>query len=219
MIKVGLTGNRFSGKDRVTKLFGQISIPVFHADIILKFIIQYNLEFGRRIKSKMDPSIYDAKGQLDPSKIDSDKFNQIINIVQPELFRVYQKFQLNQKNKSIYTIFHSSILFERDWYKDMDFNISVFSPRQDRIKRAKDNTDLPTEIIYDLVSKEMDELDKNKLSTYIIHNYDDAIDITKQVDNIDQQIIDRYLRSEHTKKTDSVSSAVNKKIQTKIYPL
>ena len=37
MIKVGLSGNRYSGKDRVSTLFSQISIPVFEADIIMNY--------------------------------------------------------------------------------------------------------------------------------------------------------------------------------------
>ena len=44
MIKIGLTGNRYSGKDRVCKIFEQISIPVFQADVVLKFIINHNFE-------------------------------------------------------------------------------------------------------------------------------------------------------------------------------
>ena len=42
MIKVGLSGNRYSGKNRVVAMFKQIGIPVFEADVILKFILQHN---------------------------------------------------------------------------------------------------------------------------------------------------------------------------------
>jgi len=43
MIKVGLSGNRYSGKTAVSKMFKQIGIPVFDADIVLKFIIGHCL--------------------------------------------------------------------------------------------------------------------------------------------------------------------------------
>ena len=39
MIKVGLSGNRYAGKDAVSRLFEQIRVPVFDADIVLKFIL------------------------------------------------------------------------------------------------------------------------------------------------------------------------------------
>jgi dephospho-CoA kinase len=44
MFKVGLTGNRYSGKDTVASLFNKISIPVFDADVIVKFLINHNFE-------------------------------------------------------------------------------------------------------------------------------------------------------------------------------
>jgi dephospho-CoA kinase len=51
MIKVGLTGNRFSGKDTVCKLFEQIGVPVFNADVVLKFILNYNYEINYKIRN------------------------------------------------------------------------------------------------------------------------------------------------------------------------
>jgi len=53
MVKIGLTGNRYSGKDRTARLFEQITIPVFHADIILKFILNHNFEMQHKLKPKL----------------------------------------------------------------------------------------------------------------------------------------------------------------------
>lgn len=200
MIKVGLTGNRYSGKDRIAKLFEQISIPVFNADVVLKFILQYNLEIDKRIKIELGHTAYNLSGYLDPQKFNStEKFNRLIDIVEPELFKAYEKFQLKKAKDSVYTIFHSSILFERDWNKKMDYNITTFAPKVERIKRANSQEPaLLTQVLYGLMANEVDDLEKNKLSTYIVHNYADAIDITKQVDNIDQQLIDKFLKSEQT---------------------
>ena len=199
MIKVGLTGNRYSGKDRVTKMFEQISIPVFHADVILKFILQYDLALDKEIKIQLGQSVYDTNGRLDPQKFDnSEKFNRLIDIVEPALFQAYERFQL-KNTQSIYCIFHSSILFERGWDKKLDQTITVFAPKSEKVKRVQlVEPMLLTSTIYDLMSKEIDDLDKNKASTYIIHNYSDATDITRQIDNIDQQIIDKYLKAEQT---------------------
>ena len=52
MIKVGLSGNRYSGKTAISKMFKQIGIPVFDADIVLKFIIGHCLETNRIIKAR-----------------------------------------------------------------------------------------------------------------------------------------------------------------------
>jgi hypothetical protein len=49
---------------------------------------------------------------------------------------------------------------------------------------------------------EMDDLQKNKLSTYIIHNYEGAEEILgeirEQISKLDKKIVDKYLIKEHT---------------------
>ena len=41
MLEIGLTGTRYSGKSTVGKVFNQIHIPVFDADTVLKFILNF----------------------------------------------------------------------------------------------------------------------------------------------------------------------------------
>ena len=48
MIKVGLSGNRYSGKDEICNIFRKLTIPVFEADTVLKFIIDQRIEFVDR---------------------------------------------------------------------------------------------------------------------------------------------------------------------------
>ena len=195
MFKVGLTGNRYSGKDTVASLFNKISIPVFDADVIVKFLINHNFEMDYKIKNKIDKSFF-KNDQLDLSKLTGPILDQIIDIVEYELFDAYKKYQLKNTN-SIYTVFHSSILFERDWNKKMDYSISVFSPVSDRVERCQEISDYKLTDIYNLCQREMKDLSKNSLSDFVIHNYNDDInpfgDILTQVNKIDQKIIDKYL--------------------------
>jgi hypothetical protein len=51
----------------------------------------------------------------------------------------------------------------------------------------------------------MDELKKNSLSDFVIHNYnEDSVfgDILTQVNRVDKSIIDNYLKGKMTKKID-----------------
>jgi len=198
MIKVGLTGNRYSGKDTVASLFKKISIPVFDADVIIKFLINHNFEMDYKIKKKIDSSFF-KNDRLDLSKLTGPVLDQIIDIVEYDLFDAYKKYELKNMN-SIYTVFHSSILFERDWNKKMDFTISVFSPTSDRVERCQKESDLKLADIYNLSQREMKDLSKNSLSDYVIHNYNDEInpfgDILTQINKIDQRLIDNYLSIE-----------------------
>ena len=203
MIKIGLSGNRYSGKNRVVNIFKQIGVPVFEADVILKFILQHNYELQAEISDRVGHK-YFTDGQLNPQKvINSGVFSQIIEVVEPELYRAWERFQ-QKNNKAIYCIFHSSILFEREWNKAMDKNITVFAPFSDRVDRCKYLTNKSVPSIYNLVSTEMDELEKNKLSDWVIHNYNNDStyygDALKQVNEIDKKIIDDFLKSKMTTK-------------------
>jgi dephospho-CoA kinase len=212
MIKVGLSGSRYSGKNRTIKVFKQIGVPVFEVDVILKFILNYNEELIDLIKVKIGGQ-YFTKDELDFKKIkDKDVFDKVLKVVEYDLFKAYNKF-IEKNDKAIYTIFHSSILFESNWYKKMDLNITVFSPKTDRIKRCKYKTNNGLMLINDLAKTEMDSLDKNVLADYTIHNYNDVSisfgDILKQVDTIDMKIIDKYLINENSKKLSTFPVAMN----------
>lgn len=193
MLYIGLTGNRYSGKKRISKLFKQIHIPVFDADTVLRFAIHYNTEINENIKSELGDYYFDF-GLLNMKKVIKDgKFKEVIKFYEEDLFKAYNRFNIKNKN-SIYTIFKSSLLFELGWDKKMDSNITVFAPSNVRINRCKFHTEQSMSEIYKLVKTEMDDLDKNKKSDYIIHNYEPN-DTLNEICKIDRVIIDRYLYS------------------------
>lgn len=202
MIKVGLSGNRYSGKTRVANLFKQIGIPVFDADTVLRFILNYNWELLAEIKHELGSEIFQGDYLNFREIKNPEVFNNVLKLVEPDILRAYDRF--NKKQNSIYTIFHSSILFERGWDKNMDRSISVFSSHTDRISRCKQLTKMGLLVINDLSKTEMDPLEKNRLSDYTIHNYNDETsafgDTFNQVCKVDQKIIDTYLFNEATKR-------------------
>lgn len=206
MIKVGLSGNRYSGKNRVAKLFNQIGVPVFEADVILKFIINNNFDLQGEISDRIGRDCFDKDGVLDHNRIISNAaFSKILDVVEPDLYRSWTKF--TKKNyKSIYCVFHSSILFERNLNEAMDINISVFSSHTDRVDRCRYITNKSISSIYEISKREIDELEKNKLSNFIIHNYNTESDFygdtLTQVNKIDKQIINDYLKGEITSKKE-----------------
>lgn len=211
MLKVGISGSRYSGKDRTVKVFKQIGVPVFEADIILKFILNYNEELIDLIKIKIGGQ-YFTKDELDFRKIkDKDTFDKVLEVVEYDIFKAYKVF-IKKHDKALYTIFHSSVLFESDWYKKMDKNVCVFSPKTDRIKRCKYKTNNGLMLINDLAKTEMDSLDKNELSDYVVHNYNDVSvfgDILKQVDIIDMKIVEGYLYSKNMEKVSTFPVAID----------
>lgn len=202
MIKIGLSGNRYSGKTRVANLFKEIDIPIFDADTILRFILNYNCELLGEIKEELGNEIFQGDCLNFREIKKPEVFNNILKMIEPDIFRAYDRF--NKKQKSIYTIFHSSILFETGWYKNMDSSINIFTSHTDRISRCKSITKMGLLQINDLSKTEMEQLEKNRLSDYIIHNYNDETsafgDTFNQVCKVNQKIIDSYLFNETSKK-------------------
>jgi len=196
MIKVGLSGNRFSGKDTISQIFRNVSIPVFDADVIVKFVLNYNYELIGEIIERLGTDYVLKDYRLDLNLISRNKkFSEVLKIIEKDIFKAYQKFEDKNKN-SIYTIFNSSILYEAGWQNKMDTNITVYAPFIDRVERGKsvlrgqyhDRTTINT-----LLSSEMDELTKNGKADHVIHNYNE-FNIQKQVMDIDQIIIDNYIK-------------------------
>lgn len=203
MIKIGLTGNRYSGKDTVANLFEQIKVPVFNADVVLKFILNFDINVNKDILDNYGEYIFTGPdSMIDPKKIRSKKdFNKLVDFADFELKRAYERFRLENK-QSVYVIFHSSIIFERGWEKDMDYTINVFAPKDVRSLRCEKITKQSSYNISELMKGEMDDLVKNKFSDYTIHNYPSATiafgDLCDQVNRIDQKIIDKYLIKEQS---------------------
>lgn len=203
MIKIGLTGNRYSGKDTVANLFEQIKIPVFNADVVLKFILNFDINVNKDILDNYGEYIFTGpESMIDPKKIRSKKdFDRLVNFADFELKRAYERFRLENR-QSVYTIFHSSILFERGWDKDMDFSVNVFAPSEVRSERCAKITKKSLHAISELMKGEVNELQKNSSADYIIHNYEKAYsimgDVCDQVNKIDQRIIDKYLIKEQS---------------------
>ena len=186
MIKVGLTGNYYSDYELISKNFANRGIPIFDADIVLKFILHYSQEVISKIKIKYGNNIFNM-GLIDLTKFNStDKFNGLLDIIQLDLMTSYEKWRLKNLNAK-YTIFKSSFLFERNINESMNYTISVFKPKNDRVSIALSNTEIPISEIYDIVDSEIDELVKNQKSNYIIHNYIDTLDI--QISSIHSNLI------------------------------
>lgn len=195
MIKVGLSGNRFSGKTEICNMFRRLSIPVFDADVVLRFIIHHDMSVNKQIRDKLS-ELYGTSGNyVSPSFARTKEEIDIILLhAQHDLFRAYETF--SEKNKSsIYTIFKSSVLFEREWNKLMNYNISVFAPKITRMERFKESTKKKVSDVAFILKNEIDDLDKNKMANFVVHSYKGR-DIRKQVHEIDQFVIDSYLAQE-----------------------
>jgi len=178
MIKVGLTGSKFSGKNFVIKEFRNQNIKVFDADIAIKYLLNYNIEVIYAVQRKFgDKSVENL--YINKSYFSTDsKMRQLLTLIESELFTIWQNYLDKNKNEP-YVIFKCSCLIEMRWHKKFDKIINVFCKPQTAKDRnyflfKKTNTK-----IYDL-TKEMDIYEKAQFANIQIHNYE-PMNIPKQV--------------------------------------
>jgi dephospho-CoA kinase len=208
MLEIGLTGCRYSGKSSVSKLFRKIGVPVFDADTVLKFILNFRTYVDEPIKSNVGSFVYTA-GFLDPTAFVTDSiFDRTVDVVEFELFQSWETFKMKHKDKP-YIIFESSILFERKWENKFNKIISVFAPKEERVYRAKMETDMRVDYIWSSLDKEIPDLEKNSNSHYIIHNYENGPDILKQINHIDTKLIDMYIENDKGIKRKQLKKSVS----------
>jgi len=188
MLKVGITGNLFSGIDHVCEEFQKRGIKIFDADIALKFILNYREDVTRNIRIQLGESVF-SHGALDPNKFNTtEKFDRLLDLAQYDLMKCYETWRLKNREHS-YTLFKSNILFERKFDKSMNFIINVFKPRDIRAHDMMESTGMSLIEIDNLFSTELNELTKNQDSTYIIHNYEDSfLSMEDQVKSTDDRI-------------------------------
>jgi dephospho-CoA kinase len=187
MLKIGITGNIYSEHQEIAKQFYNIGVPLFDADVVIKFILNYRQDYINLIRKKIGNHIF-YHNYLEPSKISYYDFNIILDLIKGEIFNSYEKWRLKYKN-NYYTIFLCSVLFEKEWNEHMNFNINVYKPESMRISNYKKNHYYFNQSLF---NNEMPDADKNVIANWVIHNYPTSHDtVLTQIKKINNNIISR----------------------------
>lgn len=173
MLKVGLTGGIGSGKTTVSRVFADKNFIIFNSDDIAKNIIKTDIEtkksiinfFGSKSFNGIDlNSIYISEVIFsDPKKLDL-----LNSIVHPKVFEKFKKFV--KKNLKSKILVESAILFESNFYKLMDYNILLKSPKIERINRIINRDNLSRKKIEKIMNVQWSDKKKINLATFVIEN-------------------------------------------------
>lgn len=191
MLKVGLTGNFGSGHQEILKIFQDAGTPIFDADLVIKWILNHDKESIQELKRAYGDSVY-SYGVINLLKFDSNKkFEKLLDVISPKLFEIYENFRL-RKNKFAYTLFVSSVLFEKEWNEKMNYTIHIFKPQITRKKDLIKKSSMDISMVEFILENEMCEFVKNAEANFIIANYaENSKDekIIKQINQIHSNLI------------------------------
>lgn len=185
-MKIGVTGNFWSGHRDIIKYFEDKLVPVFDADLLFKFLINYDLPTMKLIKKRFGESAY-KYGLVDMKYFDSNKkFEDLYELIKPKI-RVLWHNWIQMNRTKPYTVFLSSILFEVGLDKECDRTVNVFKNSKERRDLLMKKTCMPLATIDNILSAELSENFKSKKADFVIHN-NSADEFQREVSNFHIQI-------------------------------
>ena len=173
MLKIGLTGGIGSGKTKVSKIFAEKGYKIFNSDEIAKIIIKNDYSVKNSIINFFGTNSYigdDLNSRYISEIIYSDKvkLNYLNSLVHPMVFHQFEMFLKSNLNSKI--LVESAILFESNFYKMLDDNILLISPKADRISRIIKRDNINRSEIEKIMSVQWSDKKKISLATYVIEN-------------------------------------------------
>ena len=174
MLKIGVTGGIGVGKTYVSNIIEKMGYPVFYADQTAKDLVKSDYKLIESIKKEFGHDIF-LNEKIDSKKLsnivfgDSNALNKLNSIIHPFVFEKFAEWCKNQKNQKI-VFKEAAILFESRSHLDLDKVICVSADKKIRIDRIKLRDGRSENEINQIISKQMDQQEKEKLSDFIIKN-------------------------------------------------
>jgi dephospho-CoA kinase len=170
---VGLTGGIGSGKTTIAKMFEELGVPLYYADIEAKKLMHSSAILRKKIIALMGADAYSNedlnRGYI--AKIvfnDRKKLEQLNALVHPEVENHFKKW-LGLQNAA-YVIQENALIFENNKQGHFDSIIAVTAPFEKRIERVMKRDDVTKQQVLDRIDNQIDDDYKVKHATFVINN-------------------------------------------------
>jgi dephospho-CoA kinase len=191
---VGLTGGIGSGKTTVAKMFEELGVPIYIADVEAKKLVNRSKIVRRKLVALFGEQAY-VDNKINRAFVadkifnNKDLLNKMNQIVHPKVASHFKRW-LN-KQDSHYVIKEAAILFENGSYKHLDAIITVTAPVEERIKRVTKRDNSNKDKVLAIIKNQWDDNKKIELSNYVIENT--TLENTqKKVIEIHQDILKKF---------------------------
>ena len=192
MIRIGITGGIGSGKSTVCRVFENLGVPIFYADVVAKEIMVSDPLLVEGVQSAFGKESYDMAGRLNNKHIagivfnDSSKLAVLNALVHPAVFRAFDQWESAAASKAPYLIKEAALLFESGSYQACDKSILVTAPLEMRLQRVISRDKVSADQVLSRMDKQMSEEDKANMADFQIRN--------DETESVIQQVMDLHLR-------------------------
>ena len=193
MLKIGLTGGIGSGKTTVAKVFTTLGIPVYHADLEARRLMENEPTLIKLIRHHFSEKAYE-NGSLNRSYISSIVFNDkkkldlLNSLVHP--FTIEDGKQWMGRQKSAYAIKEAALIFESGSQGEFDLIIGVYAPETLRLFRTMQRDHIDKAIVKSRMNNQIKEEIKMKLCDEVLMNDEQQL-LLPQIINLHHQLLDR----------------------------
>ena len=174
MVKIGITGGIGVGKSYVANILEKMGFPVFYSDQVAKELTSSNLKLIDLIKKEFGDDIYSSDNIIDNKRLSSLAFNDnkilknLNSLIHPFVLNNFNTWCKNQNSKIVFK--EAAILFESKSNIDLDRIICISANIKIRIDRIIKRDGRSEDEIMQIISRQMDQKEKEKLSDYVLYN-------------------------------------------------
>ncbi len=189
---IGLTGNIGAGKSTVARIFEILGIPVYHADIRARNLLETKPVI-KSICNLFGVQVLNASHQIDRKVLASIVFTNKENlallngIIHPLVETDFDEW-CNHYQSSSYILHEAAILYESGFDRLFDATILVTAPEELCISRVTKRDSATTEMVIERMQNQWAQERKIKLAQYVIVN-DDFEMLIPQVLEIHRKIL------------------------------
>ena len=194
MIVVGLTGGIGSGKTTVAKMFQDLGVPVYIADLEAKKLMLRSKVIRRKLihlfgKEAYKNEILNKSFIADKIFNNSELLQKMNAIVHPKVATHFTRWITKQSGP--YVLKEVAILFENGSYINCDAVITVTASEKDRIQRVINRDKSSVKKVKAIINNQWSDNEKIKNSQFVIIN-NNLLDTSIQVQTIHQKILNTY---------------------------
>jgi dephospho-CoA kinase len=192
MLKIGITGGIGCGKSQVCQLLEAKGIPIVHADLVAREMMDTNETIISQVKQILGEDAYLPNGKLDRKRVAEIIFNdehakQSINqIVHPQVIE-YQKKELEKWERSGKFKFvgvEAALIFEAGAEQQFDAIVVVAAAKKTVINRLMKRNGLAKQEILKRIESQIPLSEKIKRADIVIHNDGSLDELNHEVNRL-----------------------------------
>jgi dephospho-CoA kinase len=187
---VGLTGGIGSGKSEVGKIFDDLGAFLIDADELAHEVTEQGSDGFRRIAARW-PRVIGAKGDALDRRVLADiifadpqeraELNAIVHPLVRALMRVRCE---HAPSSSQIIIYEAPLLFEAEVYREMDANVLVIAPLEERIARLMKRNLWDREHVARRIAAQIKPEEAEKLATHTIVNEGTLVELRTKTEQL-----------------------------------